>query len=125
MLKVYVRTPPGKVNRELSFYNHLNTISASHPGPRHIRHAIDTFSFESISGNIHECLVHLPLQTTLFAFQRPGGKPRPFPEELVKHVMKTLLEALDFLHTEANVTHCGMDRAMMREKNPLTCIAKT
>ena len=47
------------------------------------------FKLERTSGDLHECLVHLPLQTTLFAFQRPGGKPCPFPEELVKPVMKT------------------------------------
>jgi len=39
--------------------------------------------------------------------------------------MKYLLEALDFLHTEANVTHCGTDPDTMREMNTLTCIAKT
>jgi hypothetical protein len=99
------------VNREIAFYNYVKTITTSHPGSQHIRHAIDMFSLESTNGDIHECLVHLPLQTTLFAFQRPGGKPRPFPEELVKPVTKNLLEALDFLHTEANVTHCDMDRA--------------
>jgi serine/threonine protein kinase len=108
VLKIYVHTPPGKVNREIFFYNHLNTISTSHPGSQHIRHAIDMFSLERASGDIHKCSVHLPLQTTLFEFQRLGGKARPLPEELVKSIMKYLLEALDFLHTEANVTHCGM-----------------
>ena len=66
------------------------------------------FSLESPNGNIYECLVHVPLQTTLFAFQRSGGKPRPFPEELAQSIMEYLLEALGFLHTEASVTHCGM-----------------
>lgn len=82
------------------------------------------FSFEGTNGDLHECLVHLPLQTTLFAFQRPDGKPRPFPEELAKPLMKNLLEALDFLHTEADVTHCGIDPAIVCETNTLTCIAQ-
>ena len=124
VLKLYIRTPPGKVNRETSFYNHLHTISPSHPGSQHIRHAVDIFSLESTSGDIHECLVHLPLQTTLFAFQRPGGKPRPFPEELVKIVMKSLLESLDFLHTEANVTHCGKDFTTKCGTSQLMCISQ-
>lgn len=60
-------------------------------------------------GNIHVCLVHAPLKSTLYAFQRLGGTPRALPEELAKMVMKTLLEALDFLHTKANVMHCGTE----------------
>jgi len=122
VLKVYVQTPAGMVNREQAFYNHLQTLSIAHPGSQHIRHAIDQFSLTHTSGAVHECMVHLPLQTTLFAFQRPGGRPRPLPEELVKPVMKYLLEALDFLHTDANVTHCGMEPARMCEMSPLTCI---
>lgn len=47
------------------------------------------------------------------------------PKELVKPVMKNLLEALNFLHTEANVTHCGMDPAVMCEANTLTPVAQT
>ncbi|KAM0701787.1 hypothetical protein Q7P35_010696 [Cladosporium inversicolor] len=108
VLKMCVRTPPGKVNREISFYNHLDTLTTSHPGSQHIRRVIDMFSLQCTNGDVHECLVHQPLQTTLFAFQRPGGTPRPFPEGLVKMIMKNLLEALDFLHTEANVTHCDL-----------------
>jgi hypothetical protein len=99
-------------------------MSTSHPGSQHIRHAIDMFSLERTSGDVHECLVHRPLQTTLFAFQRPGGKSRPLPEELVKPVMRNLLEALDFLHTKANVTHCGMDLTLMCETNKLTYVAQ-
>lgn len=120
VLKVYVCTPPGQVNRERFFYDHLDTIQASHPGCWHIRHAIDAFSLVHTPGAVHECLVHRPLQTTLFAFQRPGGIRRPFPEELAKPFMKNLLEAFDFLHTDANVTHCGMDPTMTYERDTLT-----
>jgi len=87
-----------------------------------MRHAIDMFSLESTSGDVHECLVHLPLQTTLLTFQRPGGKRRPFPEDLVKSIMKNLLEALDFVHTEASVTHCGMGSAIIYGTSSLTTI---
>lgn len=62
---------------------------------------------QSPRGAAHVCLVHSPLQATLYAFQRLGGAPRALPEELAKMVMRSLLQALDFLHTEANLTHCG------------------
>ncbi|CAK1363102.1 unnamed protein product [Cercospora beticola] len=49
-----------------------------------------------------------PLHTTLFNLQRFGGSPRPFPEDLVKGAISSLLETLDFLHTEASLTHCDI-----------------
>ncbi len=44
----------------------------------------------------------------MFDLQRYGGQARPFPEHLVKDSLRSLLEALDFLHAEASITHCGM-----------------
>jgi serine/threonine-protein kinase SRPK3 len=124
VLKLYVRTPPGRVNRETSFYNHVHTLYTAHPGSQRIRHVIDQFSLVRTSGDVHECLLHRPLQTTLFSFQRPGGIPRPFPEELAKSIMRDLLEALDFLHREANVTHCGTRPTTIRETKALTLLTQ-
>lgn len=78
-----------------------------HPGFLFIRQIIDKFKLAANDGAVHECLVHPPLQTSVFALQCVGGKRRPFPEALAKAQMESLLMALDFLHTEANVTHCG------------------
>lgn len=119
-----MRTPPGRVNRERSFYNHLDTLTTSHPGSGRIRHAVDVFTLVHRDGGIHECLVHQPLQNTIFAFQRPSGTPCPFPEGLVKLIMRALLEALDFLHTEADVTHCGMVTAITCEMSTLTYVTQ-
>jgi serine/threonine-protein kinase SRPK3 len=122
--KVYVRTQPGRVNRGKSFYSHVHTLCTAHPGSQYIRHVIDQFSLIHTSGDVHECLVHRPLQATLFAFQRPGGTSRPLPEELVKSIMKTLPGVLDFLHTEANVTHCGTSPAATHDTSALTCVTQ-
>jgi len=108
VVKVYVRTPPGRVNREKAAYEHLANLSTTHPGHHNIRQALDIFDLSRSEGEVHVCIVHSPLQTTLYDFQRLDGAPQVLPEELVKMVMINLLEALDFLHTEANVTHCGM-----------------
>ncbi|GFF14229.1 kinase-like protein [Aspergillus terreus] len=45
---------------------------------------------------------------TLFDFQRLGGNAKGLPEQLVKGALRHLLQALDFLHTEANIAHCDL-----------------
>ena len=37
VVKVYVRTPPGRVNREKAAYEHLANLSTTHPGRHNIR----------------------------------------------------------------------------------------
>ena len=103
-VKVYLRTPPGRVNREKAAYEHLANLSTTHPG----RQALDIFDISRREGEVHVFIVHSPLQSTLYDFQRLDGAPRVLPEELAKMVMINVLEALDFLHTDANITHCGM-----------------
>lgn len=44
---------------------------------------------------------------TLWDIQRLGRKPTGLPEDMVKGALRHLLQALDFLHTEANMAHCG------------------
>jgi serine/threonine-protein kinase SRPK3 len=107
VLKIYIRTPDGKINREKVAYEHLAGMTTAHSGCLHIRPAIDMFDLTGKIGDSHVCLVHPPLQTTLFDFQKRAGRRRPFPEQIAKPVMEMLLNALDFLHTEANITHCG------------------
>lgn len=104
---MYVRTPSGRISREKVTYEHFGNLATTHPGHYNVRQALDIFDLVGTQGDTHVCLVHPPLQTTLFAFQRLSGRPRALPESLVKAVMRVLLETLDFLHTEANVTHCG------------------
>lgn len=108
VVKVYLRTPPGRTNREKAAYVHLASLSTTHPGHHSVRQALDIFDLARPEGAVHVCIVHSPLQSTLYAFQRLDGAPQVLPEDLAKMVMRNLLEALDFLHTEANVTHCGM-----------------
>lgn len=83
-------------------------MTTTHPGCLFIQQIVDKFKLAGKDGAVHECLVHPPLQTTVFALQRVGGNRRPFTEALAKVQTISLLMALDFLHTEADVTHCGM-----------------
>lgn len=96
------------VHRERVAYEHLSTLKSSHPGQLLIRQPLDSFSLQQRDGSRHLCFVYHPLQTTLLDLQRLGGKTQQLPEELVKEALRYLLEALDYLHTEASMTHCGI-----------------
>ncbi|KAK3671787.1 hypothetical protein LTR78_008332 [Recurvomyces mirabilis] len=102
------RAPPSGTNDEKVLYERLQLITTIHPGSASIRPVLDTFELVRKNGNVHVCLIHPPLQCTMFAFQRVGGRPVPLSEGLVKAAMRKLLKALDYLHTEADVIHCDV-----------------
>lgn len=108
-VKVYIQSPTSqpRINREVEAYKHLAIVQSSHVGRRFIRNVVDSFELERPDGSHHHCLAYEPLQITLFDFQRLGGNTKGLPEQLVKGALRHLLQALDFLHTEANIAHCG------------------
>ncbi|KAF1842367.1 protein kinase [Cucurbitaria berberidis CBS 394.84] len=108
VVKVHVRTPKQRANREISAYKHLSNITTDNIGCLRIRNVLDVFELVRSNGRRHVCLVHEPLQTTLHDFQRQSGRPVPLPSGLAKPITRCLLEALDFLHTVANITHCDI-----------------
>lgn len=44
---------------------------------------------------------------TLRDLQRLGKKLTELSEDMVRGALRHLFQTLDFLHTEANITHCG------------------
>ena len=55
----------------------------------------------------HQCLVHEPLGMSMETLRQliPGGK---LPENLLKLFLMHLLQALDFVYTDAEMIHAGM-----------------
>ena len=82
-------------------YCHLRSLRSCIPDS-----TIPSKSFDPM-GNRHHCLVHSPLQITLWDLRRLGIKSTTFPQDKAKGILRYLLQALDFLHREANITHCG------------------
>lgn len=66
----------------------------------------DRFELKGPRGSIHQCIVHEPLLTSLLHFQATLDPPN-LPENLLKGALQQLLQALDFLHSEAHVIHTG------------------
>jgi serine/threonine-protein kinase SRPK3 len=87
-------------------YRHIKSIPTSHPGIKGIRRLRATFQVPGKEGP-HECLVHDPLAITLGDIKAMSENEKLSPE-LLKSFTLSLLQALDFLHTEAKVVHTGM-----------------
>lgn len=95
---------PTATDRELKIYEHLTKVNSTHPGQSLIRELYDSFDLQGPVGK-HRCLVLQPMHMTLLEMMRLN--PKPFDLPLLKMVLKRLLLALDFLHTEAEIIHAG------------------
>ena len=66
---------------------------------------LDAFTADGPTGH-HQCLVHEPLLTTISHFQASLANQR-LNEGILKMLLKELLVALDYLHSEAQLVHTG------------------
>ncbi|TWU72294.1 hypothetical protein ED733_003630 [Metarhizium rileyi] len=96
-----------RLRRELEFYHHVSSLNSQHPGQRFIRGLYETFEIPGPSGQ-HLCLVHPPMHMTINELQYINPARR-LNQELLKLVLFNLLNALSFLHDEAEVTHADIN----------------
>lgn len=66
---------------------------------------LDSFEVDGPKGK-HNCVTFQPLLISLGEFQF-NLVPKILPEKMVKMAVIELLQALDFLHSEANIIHTG------------------
>jgi len=102
-LKIFTRDEANQ--EEYDMYQYLRTCSATHPGFRHVRTALDAFSIPR-SGGTHRCIVQKPLWESFKELLNRNPSHR-FTEELLKAGLHQTLLALDYLHTECHVVHTG------------------
>ena len=103
-MKVFVNKHRQAQNEE-KVYKHLRSLKTTHLGAKGIRFLRDQFQLPGKNGP-HECLVHEPLGLTLKDI-REMSEGEKVSGQLLKPIIKYLLMALDFLHTEARVVHTG------------------
>ena len=100
-------------NPELQAYLHLDTLQSQHEGRRYFREACDYFKVDGLRGE-HLCLVQEPLGVSLGdvlnRFQRG-----PLEASAVRYIVRRVLKALDYLHTEAKIVHTGRQKAEPRD----------
>ncbi|KAK5989763.1 putative serine/threonine-protein kinase clkA-like protein [Cladobotryum mycophilum] len=105
-LKVHINSLPR--NQGLHIYQHLKALGASnHIGQFSIRMLKESFQLRGPHGS-HDVFVLPPLGISLKALQErmPG---EVFYREFVKAAIQQSLPALDFLHTDAGITHTNQD----------------
>ncbi|AEO67582.1 uncharacterized protein THITE_160781 [Thermothielavioides terrestris NRRL 8126] len=109
-LKIYASRQP-QTNREVAALRHINAVLAAsapvkHGGATSIRTLIDQFEIprSKTTSRANLCLVFEPLGMSLADARKRmfGGR---MPVDIVKGVIFCLLQALDFLHREANMVH--------------------
>ncbi|PGH28292.1 hypothetical protein AJ80_00183 [Polytolypa hystricis UAMH7299] len=107
VLKVSTSLPkfPTATDRELKIYTHLTKVNSTHAGQSLIRELYASFDLQGPVGR-HQCLILQPMHMTLLDMMRLN--PKPFDRPLLKMILRRLLLALDFLHTEAEVVHTDL-----------------
>ena len=107
-LKIYKRGNQkgvNETNREIGVYQRINAATSSHAGAESIRTLLDSFRVQGPTGD-HWCLVHQPLWDSCESLQRRASHPN-CSKDFLRDVLKSLLSALDYLHTECHVIHAG------------------
>ncbi|EKV06479.1 Protein kinase, putative [Penicillium digitatum PHI26] len=104
---------PTATDREFMVFEHLAKIHSVHHGQFLLRELYDSFELQGHAGN-HRCLVLQPIHMTLLEMMKLN--PNPFDLPLLKMTLRRLLLALDYLHTEMNITHTGTIFLEFREE---------
>lgn len=92
-------------SRELGVYENLGRLASSHIGNAYIRGLYDILDVSNPHG-VYRCLVHPPMHMSINAL-RMRARSCKLSEPLLKQTLICLLQALDFLHSEANIVHSG------------------
>ena len=117
---------PDATRREAKIYEHLSRLESVHQGQAYIRELYDIFELQSPSG-AHQCLLQPAMHMTLMDMLAINNEPFELP--LLKLILGSLLQALDFLHTEADMVHLDLkpDNTMIsiEDETMLQQFAKT
>lgn len=98
-----------ELSGELAVLKHLKSIRTTHAGSVLVRTMLDEFVLTHRDKE-YQAVVHPPLATTLKGF-RKIFPDKSLSVDLLRLVLKHVLLALDFLHTEAKVIHTGESRS--------------
>lgn len=98
-----------RVHQELQFYERVSSLqtTTNHPGQSFIRGLLETFEIVGPTGQ-HLCLVHTPMHMTIREFQCLNSSRR-LNETLLRWTLSNVLQALAFLHEEAEIVHTGQE----------------
>lgn len=90
---------------ELKMSQHIARLPSKHDGRAYIRLIQESFTIPGPFGE-HLGMVFEPLREPLWVLGRHLGTVG-LPPVIAKPVLKLMLRALDFLHTECHIIHTG------------------
>ncbi|KAJ4259716.1 hypothetical protein NW762_007647 [Fusarium torreyae] len=142
-LKITNNTPvkQAAARKELGITKQVFAAKTSHPGRQFIRGVLDSFEVQGPDGT-HIVLALEPLRQPLSMLAQQDGLTKKVPVRTIKAVLPSILQSLDYLHSEAGIIHTGksiylkadhfmipfedttvLDEYVMRqEANPAPCI---
>ncbi|KAJ6114575.1 CMGC/SRPK protein kinase [Penicillium sp. IBT 16267x] len=105
-LKIYARDDANEktnhVQNEIRAINTFTQVLSQHPGRQYLRDAISSYKVTGPTG-VHTCIVQEPMWQTIEDLW--GLYDGILPPIVVKTILKQLLSALNFLHTECKLIH--------------------
>ncbi|KAF5020125.1 hypothetical protein F66182_7857 [Fusarium sp. NRRL 66182] len=103
-LKITNNTPAvqAAARRELNITNKILAANTSHPGCQFIRRVLDSFEVRGPDGT-HIVLALEPLRQPLSLMAQQDGLVGRVPTHTVKAVLPSILQSLDYLHSEADL----------------------
>jgi serine/threonine-protein kinase SRPK3 len=121
-LKLFVNSKSmgEQLDHELKMYKRISSSSTKHPGRGAVRELLDSFDVPGPDG-CHRCLVHPPLWESVLTFLH-RNPVRRLPAPVLAFVLRRLLLALDFLHTECQIIHTGAYEGTLPSEAILRCV---
>ncbi|WQF75307.1 Putative serine/threonine-protein kinase, active [Colletotrichum destructivum] len=104
-LKLFVNSKAlgSQLDHEITIYKRIPTSSVKHPGRSAVRELLDSFDVAG-PDRCHRCLVHPHLWESVLTFLH-RNPVRMLPAPVLAFVLRRLLLALDYLHTECEIVH--------------------
>ncbi|WPH03417.1 Hypothetical protein R9X50_00629700 [Acrodontium crateriforme] len=93
-------------NSEWNAYTHLSGMVTENEGFSFLRQILDRFTVVSAIGAEHQCFVYSPVGIDLAQFQRLAPNA---DLNLLKDILRAVLQALDFLHQDARIMHTNVN----------------
>jgi len=92
------------IRREIAAYKHIDSASRSLPGSALVRRLLDSFELTGLADQ-HMCMIHEPLGVSIATFRDVHTPGRRLSEGFLKAVLVHVLQAVDFLHSDAGIVH--------------------
>ncbi|KAF4973174.1 hypothetical protein FZEAL_9391 [Fusarium zealandicum] len=108
-LKITNNTPAVRkaARKELEMSEQIFAATTSHPGRQFIRGAVDSFEVQGPDGT-HLCMAMEPLRQPLWMLGQQSGLSSWVQPRTIKTVLPSILQSLDYLHSEAGIIHTDL-----------------